>query len=417
MKILVTITLLLLGLLSAAQEKSIKIHPQDSDIFTKEKIVEDLIAFGLEVQEVRSNFGPQSHAMGFFIDEQKNMGLYQGMILSTGIVTNIQGQNTGSGYTSFELSQNESQQIVKEELVDQSLDTLSIVSEEKVLKVEQGKVGEKLIKQIIKSSIKKADIDLTQEVGGFPTFDARVLEIDFIPTADTLYYRYVFASEEYDEFVCSRFNDVFAFYLYREGEEKENIALIPNSKMPVAINSVNRGNPYSKSCQAMNPHLFQTNDGNQGLIFDGFTKTLDIRAKVVPGQKYTIKMAIADASDMILDSAVLVENESIFTYYNSFELSFELDSHVCYDLDKMKSLLQCLNENPKRKVQLIGHTDFLGKEDYNLNLSKMRVTHLKDFLEENGIKKDRIREVYKGESMPRYSNNKKNRRVEAFILG
>ena len=45
------------------------------------------------------------------------------------------------------------------------------------------------------------------------THDASVLEFDFVPTADTLRFRYVFGSEEYHEWVGSSFNDVFGYFV------------------------------------------------------------------------------------------------------------------------------------------------------------------------------------------------------------
>ncbi|MCD4725489.1 MAG: choice-of-anchor L domain-containing protein, partial [Bacteroidales bacterium] len=45
------------------------------------------------------------------------------------------------------------------------------------------------------------------------THDASVLEFDFVPTADTLRFRYVFGSEEYPNYVGSSFNDVFGFFV------------------------------------------------------------------------------------------------------------------------------------------------------------------------------------------------------------
>src|SRR5690606_34863912 len=43
------------------------------------------------------------------------------------------------------------------------------------------------------------------------TFDGAILEFDFVPQSDFISFRYVFASEEYNEYVCSEFNDAFAF--------------------------------------------------------------------------------------------------------------------------------------------------------------------------------------------------------------
>ena len=72
---------------------------------------------------------------------------------------------------------------------------------------------------------------------GEPTFDATVLEFDFVPNADTLFFSYVFGSEEYNEFVGS-FNDVFGFFV-----NGQNVALIPGTNTPVSINTINNGNP------------------------------------------------------------------------------------------------------------------------------------------------------------------------------
>ncbi len=74
---------------------------------------------------------------------------------------------------------------------------------------------------------------------GHATNDAAVLEFDFVPTQGTASFRYVFASDEYLEFV-DQFNDVFAFYV-----DGVNIALIPGTNTPVAINTVNPGDNAS----------------------------------------------------------------------------------------------------------------------------------------------------------------------------
>lgn len=42
---------------------------------------------------------------------------------------------------------------------------------------------------------------------------ASVLEFDFVSISGTVSFEYVFASEEYPEYACSSFNDVFAFFV------------------------------------------------------------------------------------------------------------------------------------------------------------------------------------------------------------
>ncbi len=138
------------------------------------------------------------------------------------------------------------------------------------------------------------DIDLTALVGA-PTHDATVLEFDFMHAGGNLFFNYVFASEEYNEYVGSEFNDVFAFYL-----DGVNIALIPGTSTPVAINNVNNGS-Y--------PSLYNDNSpGPFDIEYDGFTDVFTAEALGVGAGVHTIKLAIADTSDHILDSAVFIQS-------------------------------------------------------------------------------------------------------------
>lgn len=72
------------------------------------------------------------------------------------------------------------------------------------------------------------------------THDAAIIEIDFIPKSKYISFNYVFGSEEYPEYVRSQFNDAFAFYLTTPVKKKHNIAKLPNSGTRIAINSVNQ---------------------------------------------------------------------------------------------------------------------------------------------------------------------------------
>jgi len=152
------------------------------------------------------------------------------------------------------------------------------------------------------------DADLNALVGG-GTQDKTVLEFDFVPTDNNIYIDYVFASDEYNEYVNSLYNDVFAFFI-----NGVNIALIPTTAIPVAINNVNNGNPYNTLPNSY-PQYYLNNDLDDGGPFfdieaDGMTKKFTGTATVTPNVTNHIKIAIADRGDTVLDSWVFVKASS-----------------------------------------------------------------------------------------------------------
>lgn len=150
-----------------------------------------------------------------------------------------------------------------------------------------------------------SDLDLLVTAA---TYDACVLEFDLQPVGNYVEFEYVFGSEEYPEFNCSSFNDVFAFYISGPGfATPQNIALIPTTTIPVSINSINDGS--GGNCST-NTNLYVTNNDTITTM-DGFTVPLIATAAVTPLQTYHLKLAIADAGDMILNSYVLLKANSL----------------------------------------------------------------------------------------------------------
>lgn len=156
----------------------------------------------------------------------------------------------------------------------------------------------------------------------YDTNDGAVLEFDFIPQDTMLSFYYIFGSEEYPEFVCSSYNDIFAFLISGINPSggmyvDENIALIPGTDLPVAINTVNPGIPgtsYSPSgCTSLSYSSLYVSNSSQQPVFDGFTVPLVAVAKVIPCQTYHIKLCIADVSDGIYDSGVFLKRNSFIT--------------------------------------------------------------------------------------------------------
>jgi hypothetical protein len=137
--------------------------------------------------------------------------------------------------------------------------------------------------------------------------DAATLAFHFTSTSTTASFTYFFASAEYSAFVNSAFNDEFQFLF-----NGKNIALIPGTSTPVAINNVNNGGPNSATGlpPISNPGFFIDNlmGQNPDFDYDGLTDNFSASISgLTPGADNVISLVIADVSDSILDSAVFIE--------------------------------------------------------------------------------------------------------------
>lgn len=171
------------------------------------------------------------------------------------------------------------------------------------------------------------DADLTA-ISGFAMNDIAILEFDFIPTGDTLRFNYIFASDEYPEYVDD-FNDAFGFFIAGPGITgpysspagfpggSANIALVPGTTTPVAIGNVNEGDYFCGDTPVgcTNCEYYIDNCDNGDTEFDGLTEVLQAFSIVQCGETYHIKLAIADAGgpggfDSVFDSAVFLQEGS-----------------------------------------------------------------------------------------------------------
>lgn len=104
--------------------------------------------------------------------------------------------------------------------------------------------------------------------------------------------------------------------------------------------------------------------------------------------------------------------------------------NVLFDFDKtavkpdgakiLDRLIVFLKENADRRVDLEGHTDSVGSDQYNQNLSERRAASVKDYLTKRGIASSRITTKGFGETKPIADNKTadgraKNRRVEIKV--
>ncbi len=199
------------------------------------------------------------------------------------------------------------------------------------------------------------DAALNNINNGCLTYDASILEFDFVPVSDSIKFKYVFGSEEYPNYICSQYNDVFAFFITGANPaggnyNNFNMALVPGTNIPVSVNSINSGTPgsgYSSGgCLSLGySNYFVNNAALAGttIAFGGFTKPLYAKCKVVPCNTYHLKMAVADGYNGLYDSGVFLAANSFtsntFTVSNYYTGSVSGNSAVEGCIDGMVSFV------------------------------------------------------------------------------
>ncbi|MCB0608567.1 MAG: choice-of-anchor L domain-containing protein [Lewinella sp.] len=165
------------------------------------------------------------------------------------------------------------------------------------------------------------DPDIKKLASDF-AFDVAGIEFDFIPVGEVATFRYVFASEEYCEFVGSVFNDVFGFFVSGPGingpfsNGAANVALLPGTDQYVAINTVN----FEENASSYRKNELPEDANRCGIPFsapnleqieyDGFTIPLTATFNVIPCETYHIRLLVSDVGDDKLDSGVFLEAKS-----------------------------------------------------------------------------------------------------------
>jgi outer membrane protein OmpA-like peptidoglycan-associated protein len=86
----------------------------------------------------------------------------------------------------------------------------------------------------------------------------------------------------------------------------------------------------------------------------------------------------------------------------------------------MDKLVKIFTEYNETNILIEGHTDDVGKDEYNLALSEKRASAVSNYLIANGIASSRITTKWYGKTQPKYENNSAanralNRRVEVAI--
>lgn len=223
-----------------------------------------LTGAGIEILEVESSLDPRS--IGFFTDGDSAIDLSRGLILTTGF--SLSAKDFGSTQAS------------------------------------DANLNDYILPEL-------------QAIATSTLNDVAFFRITFRPFSDSIRFRYVFGSEEYPEYACSDFNDIFGFFLTGPipsggTYDDQNIARIPGTNLVVSINNLHPENPIYSPCPPVNEQFYHDNQNtNEQPVYDGFTDVFVAEARVVPCATYEILIAIADVGDSAYDSGVFLEAKSL----------------------------------------------------------------------------------------------------------
>lgn len=159
------------------------------------------------------------------------------------------------------------------------------------------------------TDIDEVVIDMLGAVPFQPSTNASVIEFDFVPTLPTLSLDFLFASEEYGDFIQCYSWDTFAILLTDSAGNKKNIAVIPGTTNAISVFNIS-GAGYTEVCPGYNlPYFDKYNVFGQqdysSTSFAGQTVVMTANTNVEPNQQYHLKIAIAE-TDNNLDSGVFI---------------------------------------------------------------------------------------------------------------
>ncbi|GGW66095.1 gliding motility-associated-like protein [Winogradskyella epiphytica] len=313
MKYLVLLTALIGSLFTYSQNIIV-----DSQNYTPQELIENVLIDSDCIDNINvtnvigGDFGSTDKSYGYFEANGSSFPFESGIVMSTGRLSNVPGPNTS--------------------LSDDDAPNWG------------------------------GDIDLENALNESGTVNATIIEFEFTSAASQVSFRYLFASEEYQENdpnSCN-YSDLFGFLIKPVGAQNqfENIALVPDTDTPVKATTVTPGVPGV--CPPQNETYFGGYNGSDAPInFNGQTAILTATANITPNQTYHVKLVIADEKNYRYDSAVFLEA-------GSFELSTDLGPNMLI----ATSNALCHGETLEISAVQDGQSAYKWYKDGNLILSE-----------------------------------------------
>ena len=298
------------------------------------------------------------------------------------------------------------------------------------------------------------DSDLEDALGAinlnWDVYNVTILEFDFVAGDEIVEFNYVFGSEEYAQYTCSQYNDIFGFFLSGPGiagpysNNAVNLAYIPDpdnpgeyTNTPVAVNTVNSGSASGfydpQTCADIDPNwqdysIYWVDNAAQPTVqgINGFTVPFKAEyTGLICGETYHIKLAIADASDSAVNSVVFLEAGS----FTSPEVQINPISNingpeVFGDDDAVyegcsPTQLEFISENSEYNIYLEVQTDGVAEYGEDFEITYQDGTPLdpcpNDDIDEDGILNDEDPDM-DGDGIPNWEDDNIDGLVPCILI-
>jgi Ca2+-binding RTX toxin-like protein len=191
--------------------------------------------------------------------------------------------------------------------------------------------------------------DLSTDFGTLGAKDDDIslkLNFDADATAQTLYFQFVFGSEELVEYGGSDFNDAFSLKLngFNMAQLSDRAAVTINNLAP---------RPFSPYHPDLIYNPFQTGPASSQTKLDGYTKVLTFAAPLDSNTQNTLEIKIKDGRDGLLDSAVFIKAGTFGTTSPLLDPSIQVkndtistDENTTITIDPATLLLNDIPANP-----------------------------------------------------------------------
>jgi len=286
-----------------------------------------------------------------------------------------------------------------------------------------GKIYDSYSKQLITAKITFKRLDDNQIVGGQDVDTVAGYE-QVLPSYKK--YEYIVESEGYQTKKGKLdFSDI-----HRSEKKIMDVYLNRNPALELSglIKDKATGNPI--------PGTITFKDSKGNIVY---TKTLEAgepyEVVLKGGEKYTYSVNtplryLPEVNEIDLTKLDHYKTEKRDMLLNPRNVAFEIKD-IFFETAKwdllpvsyvaLDKLVKVLEEVPDLKVEISGHTDDVGKDDYNMNLSQNRAQAVVDYLISKGVNKDNFVAQGYGETKPRATNKtpegrQENRRVEFKAL-